>query len=74
MAEDKKPISLSEWVSHLMALGTWLFGMWQSYHGVHYVPDEWVIGVMLAPYSTKAYLSIRDQVGELIKILPKKDA
>jgi hypothetical protein len=72
MAEPTK-FNPAEWVPPIMAIGTWSFAMYQSYHGVHYVPDEWMLGVILAPYGSTVYSLVRDKLGDAIKRLPKKD-
>lgn len=63
----------NEWVPAIMALGTWLFAMYCAYKGIHYVPDEWVIGIILAPYGNTLYCKLRDRLGDLVKRIPKKD-
>lgn len=76
MTESKKGaerINPHEVVSIIMALGTWLFVMYQAHHGVHYVPDEWIIGIVLAPYGGRVYSLLRDRLPGVIGKLTKKD-
>lgn len=63
----------NDWVPPIMALGTWLFAMYQYAHGIHFIPDEWVLGIILSPYGGSVYSVIRERIGDAIKRLPKKD-
>lgn len=72
MATEKQ-FNLSEYVAPIMTLGTWLFAMYQFTQGVHYVPDEWMLGIILAPHTGKLYSLARDKVTGAFKRLPKRD-
>lgn len=71
--ESEDRFNPSEWVPSIMAIGTWLFAMWQEAHGMHYVPDKWMLTIILAPYGAQIYLSARAKLGEALKRLPRKD-
>jgi len=66
-------INPAEWVAALMAIGTWLFVMHQQYHGIHYVPDEWILGIILSPYGGRIYSLVREGIKGKLQQLPKKD-
>ena len=71
----KEPIKFNpnEWVPAVMALGTWLFVMYQEMQGIHYMPDKWILTIILTPYGAKVYSMARDKITETIrKRLPKK--
>ena len=70
---DPKKFNPNEWIVPIMTLGTWLFVIYQATQGIHWIPDEWILGIILAPVVPPLYLSVRDRVVEAIKAIPKKD-
>lgn len=71
--EAERKFNPNEWVPPVMAIGTWLFAMHQQYLGIHWIPDDWIVGIILSPYGVKVYSLIRTRMGDAIKLLPKKD-
>lgn len=70
MASDEKKFKPEEWVPSVMAIGTWLFAMYQEAHGMHYVPDKWIVTIILAPYGARVYLLGKTKLGDVLKRLP----
>jgi hypothetical protein len=69
----EKKFNPNEYTPVVLGIGTWLFAIYQSYHGIHYVPDEWILGVILAPFGASVYAQVRDKVAPLLGRLTKKD-
>lgn len=68
-----REFNLNEHVPPVMAIGTWLFAMYQAAHGIHWVPDDWMIEIMLSPYGASVYSWAREKLGDAVKRIPKKD-
>jgi len=70
--EDERKLNPNDYVPPVMALGTWLFAMWQAAHGIHFVPDQWMLTIILLPYGSTIYSIARDRLTGVLKRLPKK--
>lgn len=73
MGNEPAKLDPNAWTPFIVGIGTWLFAMYQSYHGIHYVPDEWIIAIVLWPFGNQVYSSVRGRVVDQIKRLAKKD-
>lgn len=71
--QDKTRFNPNEWVPAIMAVGTWLWAIYQDAHGIHYIPDKWMLTIILSPWGAHVYSMARKRIKDMVlKRLPKK--
>lgn len=73
MSEKRNTFNPNDWVPPILATGTWLYYLWQDAHGIHFVPDKWLITLILSPYGARVYQLGKIKLGDALKRLPKKE-